>query len=265
MRQGWFPTRSSAQDAIRAGQVQADEVTVRRPGHFVSPAARLALVPGTEVRASRGAGKLQAALEHWGVDPHGWRVADIGASTGGFTETWLAHGAARVYAVDVGHGQLRAWLAHDPRVVVADGVNARALTAEMLGGEALLAAVSIDVSFISLDRVLAPVSSVVRPGGLALALLKPQFEVGPGHVGKGGVVRDREAVGNVLRRYQGAVAAWGWVWTDVMLCPVAGRGGNREFWLRLRREPAPASGCRPAAAVDDVLADAYGVQPGARR
>ena len=273
MRQGWFPTRSSAQEAIRAGQVQVGQVIVRRPGRLVPACTRLALVPGAEVRASRGAGKLEAAIDRWGVDPTGWRVADIGASTGGFTETWLQHGAERVYAVDVGHGQLRPWLAKDPRVAVADGVNARDLAPAVLASADRAApavawepleAASIDVSFIGLDRVLAPVAGVVQPGGLALALLKPQFEVGPGHVGKGGVVREREAVGDVLRRYHGAVAAWGWAWTDVMLCPVPGREGNREFWLRLARLPA-APGGRPAALVEDVLAEAYGPRDGVSR
>ena len=271
MRHGWFSSRSRAQDAIRNGFVRVNGQAVRRPGAWISAESLVERDAGSVLAASRGAGKLAAALARWRVASAGWRVADVGASTGGFTETWLQHGARRVYAVDVGHRQLRPWLADDPRVVVLDGVNARHLAVSQLeaarpegqgGTWAPLDAASVDVSFISLDRVLAPVARTLKPGGLVLALFKPQFEVGPSHVGKGGVVKDREAVGRVLQRYRDAVAAWDLAWMDVMLCPVAGRDGNREFWLRLLR-----GGHRrgSASALEDVVAEAYGRQTGVGR
>lgn len=247
--------------------------TVRRPGEWVPTESCIEREAASALPASRGAGKLAAALSRWPASPSGWRVVDVGASTGGFTEAWLRQGVERVYAVDVGHQQLRAWLAGDPRVVVLDGVNARRLSASQLaaadgreaGGGAWvpLDAASIDVSFISLDRVLPPVARTVKPGGLVLALFKPQFEVGPAHVGKGGVVKDREAVDRVLQRYRDAVAAWDLAWTDVMLCPVAGRDGNREFWLRLVRGGGRGEGS--GAAIADVVAEAYGWRAGVSR
>ncbi len=265
MRQGWYSSRARAQDAIRSGFVRVNGRTVRRPGEWVLADSRVEREADAALPASRGAGKLGAALDRWGVAPTGWRVVDVGASTGGFTETWLRHGAQRVYAVDVGHHQLRAPLAADPRVVVLDGVNARNLSASQLaaaeegaGGGAwtFLDAASIDVSFISLNRVLGPVARTVAPGGLVLALFKPQFEVGPLYVGKGGVVRDREAVGRVLQHYGRSMADWDLAWTDVMACPVTGRDGNREFWLHLVRGAQAAA--MPDEAIADALAGAYG-------
>ena len=245
---------------------------VRRPGEWVPDNSRVEREAGAALPASRGAGKLNAALAQWPMDPTGWRVVDVGASTGGFTETWLRQGVERVFAVDVGHQQLQGWLAADRRVVVLDGVNARDLSAgqlEAAEGESRrtawvpLDAASIDVSFISLERVLAPVARTLKAGGLVLALFKPQFEVGRRHVGKGGVVKDREAVNRVLQRYRAAVADWGLSWTDVMLCPVAGREGNSEFWLRLVRGAYRAED--KGALVAEVVAEAYGRQTGVAR
>ncbi len=245
---------------------------VRRPGEWVPADCCVEREAASALPASRGAGKLNAALAQWPVNPTGWRVVDVGASTGGFTETWLRQGVQRVFAVDVGHQQLQGWLAADRRVVVLDGVNARHLSAGQLEAAERerrspawvpLDAASIDVSFISLERVLAPVARTLKSGALVLALFKPQFEVGPRHVGKGGVVRDGEAVNRVLQRYREAVAGWGLSWTDVWLCPVAGRDGNREFWLRLVRGAYQGEGS--GAGVAEVVAEAYGRRPGVAR
>ncbi len=245
---------------------------VRRPGEWVAADSRVEREAGSALPASRGAGKLNAALVQWSVDPTGWRVVDVGASTGGFTETWLRQGVQRVFAVDVGHQQLQGWLEADRRVVVLDGVNARHLSVgqlEAAEGESPseswvpLDAASIDVSFISLERVLPPVARTLKSGGLVLALFKPQFEVGPLHVGKGGVVKDGEAVNRVLQRYRKAVAGWGLSWVDVMLCPVAGREGNREFWLRLVRGVHRA--LDRGTVVAEIVAEAYGRRTGVDR
>jgi 23S rRNA (cytidine1920-2'-O)/16S rRNA (cytidine1409-2'-O)-methyltransferase len=270
MRRGWFLSRTRAQAAIRGGLVWVDGRPARDPSRRVDEASSAIELTGDPFeRAGRGAMKLEAALDRWAVSAQGWRVADIGASTGGFTETWLLRGARQVYAVDVGSGQLQPWLRDDPRVVVRDRVNARTLTPESLAGsgrdvpEALDAA-SIDVSFIGLHHVLGPTARLVRCDGVVLALLKPQFEVGRDGVGKGGVVRDREAVGAVLRRYRDAAAHFEVVVEDVMRCPVPGRDGNQEFWLKLAR-----TGRAARAVSDEVLAaavdEAYGVRAGGQR
>jgi 23S rRNA (cytidine1920-2'-O)/16S rRNA (cytidine1409-2'-O)-methyltransferase len=181
---------------------------------------------------SRGGDKLAHALVAFGVDARGRVCVDVGASTGGFTHCLLEAGAARVYAVDVGRHQLDAGLRADPRVVAMDGVNARGLAPADFP-DATLA--TVDVSFISLEKVLPAVFGVLAAGGEVVALVKPQFEVGKGQVGGGGVVRDPARHRQVLERVADAAARAGWGARDVTRSPLRGPAGNHEFFLHLAR------------------------------
>jgi 23S rRNA (cytidine1920-2'-O)/16S rRNA (cytidine1409-2'-O)-methyltransferase len=180
----------------------------------------------------RGGVKLAAALDAFGIDPAGRTVLDIGASTGGFTDCLLQRGAARVYAVDVGYGQLAWRLRNDPRVVVVERCNARYLDRSHVPAPVRLA--TIDVSFISLTMILPAVRTCLEPGGEVVALLKPQFEVGKGKVGKGGIVRDERLRHETVEKIRTAVEAQGWQWLGDMPSPIAGQKGNLEYliWLR---------------------------------
>jgi 23S rRNA (cytidine1920-2'-O)/16S rRNA (cytidine1409-2'-O)-methyltransferase len=180
--------------------------------------------------------KLAKALEQFAIDPSGFVAADIGASTGGFTDVLLTNNAAKVYAVDVGHGQLAWKLRNDPRVVVLEKVNARHLTATEIPDA--LDLVVCDASFIGLQTVLPAALALTKPAAQAVALIKPQFEVGPGQVGKGGVVRDPALHQAVVER----ITAWfnslaGWSVTGVTESPILGPEGNKEFLIAARRSP----------------------------
>jgi len=181
---------------------------------------------------SRGGVKLAAALDAFGIDPAGRVCLDVGASTGGFTDCLLQRGAARVYAVDVGHGQLDARLRADPRVVVREKVNARSLSrAEVLEPVSLAA---VDVSFISLRLVLPAVAALVEPGGAIVALVKPQFEAGRREVPRGGVVRDEEVRRRVVEEVAAAGRALGLEVAGSIPSPIRGARGNEEFLLGFR-------------------------------
>ncbi len=180
---------------------------------------------------SRGGEKLAAALDAFGVDPAGLVCLDAGASTGGFTDVLLQRGAARVHAVDVGRGQLAASVAADARVVVHDRVNARTLESATLGEHVSLAVV--DVSFISLGLVLGPIAGCVNPGGLVVALVKPQFEAGRGEV-PGGVVRNPDVHRAVIERVLAMARGTGLFPLDVVRSALLGPAGNREFFVHLR-------------------------------
>ncbi len=226
---GLAPTRSRARDAIRRGHVAVAGLATVQPGKAVARDADIAVADPALAWVSRGALKLAAALDAFGLDPAGRVALDLGASTGGFTQVLLSRGAARVHAVDVGHGQLAAALAADPRVVLHEGVNARDLTAAMVG-EAPDAIVA-DLSFISLRLALPPALALAAAGVWLVALVKPQFELGPDHLGKGGLVRDRETA----QRCAAALGEWlfdlGWQPRGVIASPIAGGSGNREFLL----------------------------------
>jgi 23S rRNA (cytidine1920-2'-O)/16S rRNA (cytidine1409-2'-O)-methyltransferase len=234
VERGLAPTRSRARDLIVRGLVSVDGVVVAKPGAPVGGGSELALAPEAPRFVSRGAEKLVAALDFFGFDPRGLGVLDVGASTGGFTEVLLARGAVRVHAVDVGRGQLHPTLASDPRVRSHEGQDARELKPEDIGGhvDALVA----DVSFISLAKALPAALAFVKPGGWMVALVKPQFEVGPEHVGKGGIVRDEVRQAAAVE----AVAAWlvdrGWRVTGTMPSPILGGSGNKEFLIGARRD-----------------------------
>ncbi|MCL8207595.1 MAG: TlyA family RNA methyltransferase [Actinomycetia bacterium] len=234
VRRGLCASRREAQAAILAGHVTVAGRRVDKPGTPVPEDAPLAVSGPAHPYASRGGLKLAAALDRFGLDPRDWAVIDVGASTGGFTDVWLRRGARRVVAVDVGRGQLLPRLAADPRVVVRDRTNARRLRLEDVGGEPADAA-SVDVSFIGLELVVPAVVACLKPGGHLLALVKPQFEVGRGRVGKGGVVRRPEDHAAVLARLVGAAGGWGVGVEGVMPSPVLGAEGNREFFLWARR------------------------------
>jgi 23S rRNA (cytidine1920-2'-O)/16S rRNA (cytidine1409-2'-O)-methyltransferase len=198
---GLAGSRERARALIIAGRVLADEVPIIKPGSLVGDDAAIRIRGEDLPFVSRGGLKLEGALDDLGIDVRGKVVLDVGASTGGFSDCCLKRGAERIYAVDVGRNQLDWSLRNDPRVVSLEQTNARHLTPAMLPGPADLAL--IDVSFISLDKVLEPVSACLVPGGEVLAMVKPQFEVGRDKVGKGGVVRDesdrQEAVARVIR------------------------------------------------------------------
>ncbi|HXN91094.1 MAG TPA: TlyA family RNA methyltransferase [Candidatus Sulfotelmatobacter sp.] len=227
-KSGLVESRARAQALILAGKVRVAGETVRSPDRAVREDAAID-VDSEPGYASRGALKLAPALDRFGVDPLGRVCADIGASTGGFTDVLLRRGAARVYALDVGRGLLHWRLRQDPRVVVIERVNARSL-------ESFPEAVSlvvIDVSFISLTKVL-PAVHRAAPDSEVVALFKPQFEVGRAEVGKGGVVRDTALVALAVTRFREWCAAEGYTVQAEVQSEVAGTDGNREIFLHLR-------------------------------
>ena len=235
VEKGLAASRTQAQALVMAGAVVAGEERVDKPGQLVDPGLPLRVKEDAAPRkyVSRGGLKLEKALQVFPVDPHGKVCADLGASTGGFTDLLLQRGAARVYAVDVGYGQLHPKLRSDPRVVVRERENARFLTGGALGEEVDL--VTGDLSFISLRLILPAVRSILRSCGDALLLVKPQFEVGKGEVGRGGVVRDDAKRRIALEQVEGAARALGFEVLGEAESPIEGPAGNREWllWLRL--------------------------------
>jgi 23S rRNA (cytidine1920-2'-O)/16S rRNA (cytidine1409-2'-O)-methyltransferase len=226
-RNGLAESRERAQALILAGKVRVGGETVRTPARTVSEDVDID-VDAEPGYASRGALKLAPALERFGVDPSGRVCADIGASTGGFTDVLLRRGATRVYALDVGRGLLHWRLRQDPRVVVIERVNARDLEAF----PEPVSLVVIDVSFISLEKVL-PAVRRAAPGAEVVALFKPQFEVGRAEVGKGGIVRDAGAIDRALARFREWCVANGYIVRADVPSEVAGAGGNREVFVHL--------------------------------
>jgi 23S rRNA (cytidine1920-2'-O)/16S rRNA (cytidine1409-2'-O)-methyltransferase len=233
VERGLAETRSRAQALVMAGTVRVGEGvgarTDRKAGDLVDSAMTV-VVLAPEPYVSRGGHKLAAALDAFGIDPTGLVCLDVGASTGGFSDVLLQRGAARVYAVDVGRGQLAESVRRDPRVVVMDRVNARTLTPALLPDPIDLAVV--DVAFISLGLVLGPVASCLRGGGRVVPLVKPQFEAGRGQV-KGGVVRDPAIHRAVLGRIAEAATRVDLGAMDAIASPIRGPEGNREFLLDL--------------------------------
>ncbi|RMF41718.1 MAG: TlyA family RNA methyltransferase [Alphaproteobacteria bacterium] len=236
--EGLAESRSRAQEMIRAGLVVVDGRPASRAGRLVGGASRVELMPGAPRWVSRAALKLEHALDSFGLTPRGVAL-DLGASTGGFTEVLLARGAAHVWALDVGHGQLHPRLRDDPRVTAIEGVNARDLSADMVPPPDWI---TCDVSFIGLEKALPPALALARPGAVLVALIKPQFEAGPEHVGRGGIVRDPAVHGAVRERIAGFLSASGWTVTHRGDSPIAGADGNREFLIAARKKGAPATG-----------------------
>jgi 23S rRNA (cytidine1920-2'-O)/16S rRNA (cytidine1409-2'-O)-methyltransferase len=241
VQRGLVSTRTRAQALVLAGQVRVGDGDAARhdlkAGDLVDRDAPVVIAGGREW-VSRGAHKLIAGLDAFAIDPSGMVAVDVGASTGGFTEVLLARGAARVYAVDVGYGQLAERLRRDPRVISMERLNARTLDGSTLPEPADLAVV--DVSFISLGLVLAPVRSVLRDGrGPIVALVKPQFEAGRSDA-RGGVVRDPDVHRRVLRDTFARAAALGLGARGVVASPIRGPEGNREFLAWFEAGPSSA-------------------------
>lgn len=228
---GLVPTRERARALIMAGQVLVNGTPVGKVGALVAAEADVTLKAPDHPYVSRGGLKLAAALEHFQIEVAGLVGLDVGASTGGFTDCLLQHGAARVYGVDVGYGQLAWRLRQDPRVVVLERTNIRYLSREAIPEDIDLAVV--DVSFISLKLVLPQVRLFLRPGGAILALVKPQFEVGKGQVGKGGVVRDRQLQLQAVAEVQDLAQNLGLTAVGVIPSPILGPKGNQEYLLYL--------------------------------
>jgi 23S rRNA (cytidine1920-2'-O)/16S rRNA (cytidine1409-2'-O)-methyltransferase len=225
VERGLAPSRARARDLIKRGLVAvAGKVEVRTAAAVTAGVA--VAVAGGSHHVSRGAVKLAAALDHFGFPVAAVVALDIGASTGGFTQVLLERGAARVYAVDVGHGQLHACLARLPAVVSLEGRDARSLNAALI--KAKIGAIVADVSFISLRKALPAALALARPQAWLIALIKPQFEVGPGATKKG-IVRDAQAHAAVCDDIAASVASLGWTVAGVIPSPIAGGDGNREF------------------------------------
>jgi len=233
VERGLVPNRELARRLVMAGEVLVGDRPVTKPGAEVADDAALRLRTPASPYASRGGEKLAGALDAFGIDPTGLLALDVGASTGGFTDCLLRRGARGVIAVDVGYGQLAWKLQQDPRVTVIDRTNARHLEPGQLPEPADLA--TVDVSFISLAKVLPAVAACVRPGGAVVALVKPQFEVGRSRVGKGGVVRDDAARADAVAAVRAAAEALGLVVQGEAESVLPGPKGNREVFLWLAR------------------------------
>ena len=240
VERGLVESRSRAQALVLAGKVRVgvgDGARLdHKPGDPLDPAVTIE-VARPEPYVSRGGHKLAAALDAFGIDPSGMTALDVGASTGGFTDVLLQRGARHVHAVDVGRGQLAESLRHDPRVTSRERLNARTLSATTFAGPIDLAV--IDVSFISLDKVLGPVATTLAPRGAIVALVKPQFEAGKGRTDHG-VVRDPAIHREVLDRITASAAALGLGTRALIASPIVGPEGNREFLVHLAVGPSCA-------------------------
>jgi 23S rRNA (cytidine1920-2'-O)/16S rRNA (cytidine1409-2'-O)-methyltransferase len=227
VERGLVETREKAQALILAGEVRVGGQKATKPGQAVDPGSRIE-VAARLAYVGRGGLKLEAALERFGIAVEGKVCLDVGASTGGFTDCLLQRGAARVHAVDVGSGQLDWKIRTDPRVTVHERLNARYLRVEDIGERVDLAV--CDVSFISVTLILPAVAPLLRESGEMVILVKPQFEVGKGQVGKGGIVREPELQRAACERVEQAARGLGFE-TSLIESPILGAEGNREFLL----------------------------------
>ena len=235
---GLQESRQRAQAVIMSGEVFVNGLRVDKPGTAVAEDAQIEVRGGTLAYVSRGGLKLEKAMAAFPIDLNGAVCADIGASTGGFTDCMLQNGAEKVYAVDVGYGQLAWKLRSDPRVVCLERTNARYLTHEQVPDELDFA--SVDVSFISLKLILPPLNGLLKDGGHAACLVKPQFEAGREKVGKKGVVRDPAVHLEVLEHFLEHAAHAGFSVKDITFSPIRGPEGNIEYlgYLSVRQGPA---------------------------
>ena len=233
VERGLVDSRTRAQALILAGQVLVREQRIDKPGQLIDPNAEIRIKGETLRYAGRGGLKLEAALREFNIDPAGKNCLDVGASTGGFTDCLLQYGAARVWAIDVGHNQLVWRLRQDSRVVVLEGVNARNLDPVQFPVRFDLA--TIDVSFISLTKILPAVRPCLTDTADCIALIKPQFEVGKGEVGRGGIVTDPAKHQLVLNQIKDAATVNGFRPVGVIESPILGAEGNREFLMHLKR------------------------------
>lgn len=231
VRRGYAETRARAQGLILAGLVEVAGQPVDRSSYRIASDTAIRIRGPEHPFVGRGGLKLAAALDQFAIDPGGMTALDIGASTGGFTDCLLQRGAAKVYAVDVGYGQLAWRLRQDPRVVVIERCNARYLDRTRIPDRVHVA--TVDVSFISLGLILPAVAQVLDTTGVVIALLKPQFEIGKGKLGKGGVIRDERVRRDTVDRVRRALERQGWLWVDEMTSPIVGQKGNVEYLVRL--------------------------------
>jgi 23S rRNA (cytidine1920-2'-O)/16S rRNA (cytidine1409-2'-O)-methyltransferase len=228
---GHFDSRARARAAIEAGRVIADGAPVSKPSALLRPDAVIKAAQAHPF-VSRGGVKLDAALAAFGFDPNGCVCLDVGASTGGFSQLLLSRGARKVVAVDVGHGQLHASLAGEPRLMSFEGQDIRTLGVSAIGEAPTL--VTIDVSFISLLAVLPAVNALAAASAALVALIKPQFEAGRAHLKKG-ILRNRKTQDEVCRRVETALRDLGWRIVGLIPSPIEGGDGNREFLIGARR------------------------------
>jgi 23S rRNA (cytidine1920-2'-O)/16S rRNA (cytidine1409-2'-O)-methyltransferase len=233
VERGLAESRAKAQAVILAGLVYSGERRLDKAGLSIAPDMAIELRGQPHPWVSRGGLKLVHGLDHFKIDPAGVVAIDVGASTGGFTDVLLARGCAKIYAVDVGHGQLAWKLRNDARVVVLEKTNARHLRAAQIPEAPDL--VVCDASFIGLETVLPAALALAKSGAALIALIKPQFEVGKGRVGKGGVVRDPALHEEVCARIAGWLPAQGWTVLGVTPSPIQGPEGNIEFLIAARK------------------------------
>jgi len=232
---GLFASREQARRSIMAGNVMVGTRIAAKPSELLDERAAIAVTPSRKY-VGRGALKLEAALDHFNIDVHNKTALDIGASTGGFTDCMLQRGAKKVYAVDVGHGQLDWKLRNDPRVIVLEKVNARSLSREHIPDPVDLCV--IDVSFISLTLILPNAFDLITPTGVILALIKPQFELQRSEVGKGGIVRDPGLHQKAQDKIVAFVTRLGHVVTGIAPSAITGADGNQEFFACMRKRSA---------------------------
>ncbi len=232
VQKGLADSRGKAKALIMAGLAEVDGIRVDKAGRLV-PATAAVELKGTHPFVSRGGQKLEAAIQHFAVDVNDKTMLDVGASTGGFTDCLLQNGAQRVISVDVGYGQLDWKLRQDPRVEVLEKTNIRYLKTEDI--DTPIHGAVIDVSFISLKLVAPPVSKILEEKAFIIALIKPQFEVGKGQVGKGGVVRDPELHQEVIEQIRAFFETLGWTVQGHIPSPLLGPKGNKEFLMYLTR------------------------------
>ena len=228
-------SRERAQSLILAGKVKAGDVVIDKPGRLVAEDLSLSIQEDSNPYVGRGGLKLAHGLQIFDLDPAGKVAVDIGASTGGFTDCLLQHGARRVFAVDVGYGQLDWKLQSDKRVTIVDRTNARHLVLADIEGEPVDLAV-IDVAFISLKLILPPALAVLQLAGDLIALVKPQFEVGREEVENKGVILDRKKHLKVLLELHAFVTEQGWVLCNLTPSPITGQKGNREYLIHCREK-----------------------------
>ncbi|ABI76879.1 hemolysin A [Hyphomonas neptunium ATCC 15444] len=229
---GHFESRAGAQAAIAAGRVKADGQVIRKPSEMISRSAAIE-AEAAHPYVSRGGLKLVHALDVFSIDVAGKVCLDLGASTGGFTDVLLQKGAAHVTAIDVGHGQLHPKIAADPRVTAHEGLNARDLSPNHMKSAPEI--IVCDLSFVSLHKVLPVPLSLATPDAALIALFKPQFEVGPENVGKGGIVTDQTAVEQALGAFPAFLSGCGWLAQAPIPSPIEGGDGNREYLFLARR------------------------------
>ncbi len=230
---GLTQSREQAKRLILAGKVLVNEQKIDKAGTPVANDAEIRVLGQEHPYVGRGGLKLEKALQEFQIDPTGHVAIDVGASTGGFTDCLLQHGAKKVYAIDVGHGQLAWKLLNDPRVINRERTNVRYLSPDDFEEQMEIAV--IDLSFISLTKILVPLSALLMPQAPVVALLKPQFEVGKGEVGKGGIVKSAEKHQRVIREISEFADNIGFMVENVIESPIKGAKGNTEFLMHLTR------------------------------